>query len=237
MSIELKYSILIPAFEAEKYLSILLAQIYHMKPPPQEIFVVNDGSTDHTGIIAEKMGAIVIQHDKNKGKGAALKTGFQSFLKKSESTYLLCMDADLQHPVEEIPKFLAHAEENNRQFIIGNRLNQTHNMPLHRKISNRTTSYILSKLSGQHIQDSQCGYRLLHRNLLDDLDLKEDGFQLESEMILKASHKNITIDFVNIKTIYNDASSQIRNIGDTLKFIFLVFRALMNKIPWFTKKN
>ena len=237
MTSQLTYSILIPAYESEKYLPDLLAQIKHINPQPREVFVVNDGSSDNTGQVAEKMGAIVVQHECNKGKGAALKTGFQAFLDTSKSAYLLCMDADLQHSVEEIPKFISYAGHNELQFIIGNRLNETHSMPIHRKISNKTTSYILSKLTGQPIKDSQCGYRLLHRDLLSDLDLKENGFQLESEMILKVSDKKLKIDFVDIGTVYNGESSQIRNVFDTFKFVILVFRALIKKVRWFTRKS
>jgi glycosyltransferase involved in cell wall biosynthesis len=237
MTKKFKYSILIPALDAEKYLPSLLSQIRQTEHQPVEIVVVNDGSTDKTEQIASSFGAVVLSHSSNKGKGAALRTGFRYFLETSQNDYVLCIDADLQHHVAEIPKFLSYAGKNDLKFVIGNRLNQMHTMPLHRKISNKTTSFILTKLTGQQIKDSQCGYRLVHRDVLNTLQLEENGFQMESEMILRAAAKNYKIGFVDIRTVYNDESSQIRNLSDTLKFISLVLRELIERVPWFIKKN
>jgi glycosyltransferase involved in cell wall biosynthesis len=169
-----------------------------------------------------------MHHQENRGKGRALKTGFKAFLDQSETDYILCIDADLQHPVASIPDFLKKAESGN-SFIIGARERSLKSMPVHRILSNMITSYIISLITRQKIKDSQCGYRMIHRDVLNNLDLHENGYQLESEMLLKAAKNGVKIDFIPIPTIYNAEKSHMRNFRDTLKFIRLVFGFLLKR--------
>ena len=101
-------------------------------------------------------------------------------------------------------------------------------MPAHRILSNSITSYILSKLTGQKIEDSQCGYRLIKRKVIEKMELGEDGYQLESEMLLKSAQNDVKIDFVPIPTIYNTEKSHMRNFSDTLKFIRLIVKHFLS---------
>ena len=97
-------------------------------------------------------------------------------------------------------------------------------MPLHRRVSNYLTSSIISFLVKNKIFDSQCGYRRYKVSLLSDQKFKEDGFQLESEILLKCIDTNTPIKHIDIPTIYNDSKSSIKNISDTFKFIKLIGR-------------
>ncbi|MEJ2544306.1 MAG: glycosyltransferase family 2 protein, partial [Calditrichaceae bacterium] len=200
----ISYDILIPAFNAQDTLLEVLNQIKEIKYPPKRIIIVDDGSTDETTILAKDIADIVITLQINKGKGYALRVGFEEYLNVPTSDYLLCMDADLQHPVSYISNFLKYAEDTKSKFIIGKRERKFGLMPFPRIISNSTTSLMLSIMCNQKIEDSQCGYRLIHRNALKNLSLEENGFQLESEMIIKAAKQNIKIDFIQIPTIYNE---------------------------------
>ena len=103
-------------------------------------------------------------------------------------------------------------------------------MPFSRVISNFITSFILSILTKQKILDSQCGFRLIHKNLLKELQLDKNDFQLESEMVLRASEKNIKIHFIPISTIYNTEKSHIRHIEVTFKFIFLIINEIKKRL-------
>jgi glycosyltransferase involved in cell wall biosynthesis len=230
------YSILIPAYNAAETLQTLLQQI-KVTSNPESIIVVDDGSTDQTERIAKSAGVTVLRHEHNRGKGAALRTGFEKITQDGKVPYVLCMDADLQHSVADIPTFLQCAAEDRYQMIIGNRLSKIGEMPYHRRLSNRMTSYILSKLTGQNILDSQCGFRLIKRELLETTPLEDDGYQMESEMILKVADQDLQIGFVNIATVYRSESSSIRNVYDTFKFIALIWRVLIFKQLWFTRKN
>ena len=110
-------------------------------------------------------------------------------------------------------------------------------MPGHRVLSNVLTSQIISWFSGQNIQDSQCGFRLIHRDVLKKVYLTENGYQLESEMILESTKAGFKIDSVSIPTIYNNETSHIANFNDTYRFTRLLFRELKGRIGWFTKNR
>ena len=225
----IKYQVIIPAYNAENTIATLLSQIRALDVQPQEIIVIDDGSTDTTAEKCEEHRVRLIRTIKNSGKGHALKVGFETALQSSETEYILCMDADLQHPVTAIRGFLEKAEVNGSRFIIGNR-SRWSRMPLHRILSNTITSFLISRLSGQKIEDSQCGFRLIHKNVLKNLDLTENGYQLESEMIIKAARNGIMIDSLEIPTIYNSEASYMRHLADTLRFIRLIGRETYNKI-------
>ncbi|MGD9898948.1 MAG: glycosyltransferase family 2 protein [Calditrichaceae bacterium] len=225
-----KYDMLIPAYNAQNTLPILFEQINQLDKKPETIFVVNDGSTDRTGQIALSSGAKVISLDTNHGKGFALREGYKAFKESGQSDLLICLDADLQHPVHSVPEFLDHARKLNSKIIIGNREKIPSKMPAARIISNRITSFILSFLTGQQIKDSQCGYRLIHKNVLENLEFSEDGFQLESEFLIKAAQQNYNIEFVNIPTIYTGGNSHIHHFNDTVKFIRLILREIYKKL-------
>jgi glycosyltransferase involved in cell wall biosynthesis len=221
----MKYAILIPAYNAADTLPELLDRIGRYPVKPEKIVIIDDGSEDGTaGAVNGNPAALVRSFNTNRGKGAALKAGFEIILGDVDTDYILCMDADLQHPVESIGKFVEKAENENAGFIIGNRVKKPGLMPLHRILSNKITSWFISRLTGQHIKDSQCGYRMLRRDVLDQLHLRETGFQFESEMIIQAARSGYKIDFIDIPTIYQSDRSHIRNVIDTFKFIRLVIR-------------
>lgn len=223
----MQYQILIPAYNAQARLPQLLESIHQLNERPQRIIVVDDGSADATSEIAEQYNVELIQNRKNMGKGFSLQRGFRFFLDQESADYLLCMDADLQHPVSEIPKFLHFAGEHKSKIVIGNREKNISQMPFLRVLSNRITSAILGLLTRQKIKDSQCGMRLIHQDVLHAVELNENGFILESEFILDAARKKFQIEFIDIPTIYNQENSNINHFGDTFRFIRLIFRELL----------
>jgi glycosyltransferase involved in cell wall biosynthesis len=225
----ISYDILIPAYNSQNTIKELVTQIKKLKTLPDKIIVVDDGSKDRTSLLIKDDVNAVITLAYNKGKGFALRTGFNEFLNSGVSDYLLCIDADLQHPVSYVPNFLQYVTHKKSEFVIGKRERKFGVMPFTRIISNSITSLILSMLCNQKIEDSQCGFRLIHRNALKKLNLHEDGFQLESEMIVEAAKKNIKIDFIQIPTIYNGHVSYINHLGDTIRFIRLILSHLIGK--------
>ena len=220
------YQVLIPAYNAEKTLPDLLAQLAAFRPQPESVLIVNDGSTDQTEAICNRPGITTINLEKNSGKGNALKQGFAAFLENEGTGYLLCMDADLQHPVASIGDFLNEAEKRQAKFVIGARDCSLKAMPLHRILSNKITSFFISVLTNQKILDSQCGFRLIHRDVLQQIELSEEGYQLESKMILSAASKGFQLTSVAIPTIYGKEVSHIGHVKDTLLFIRLILREI-----------
>jgi len=220
------YHVLIPAYNAAGTIGILLQRLQKVKPGPSSVIVVDDGSTDNTAEIAAESAVQVIRLSENSGKGKALQTGYTFVIKNNLRGFLVCLDADLQHPPELIPDFLKKASSGAR-FIIGNRRKSPGRMPLHRIASNVLTSMIISAFAGQRIPDSQCGFRLIDCDLLKDLNYREGGFQLESEQVLRVAEKGVRIEFVDIPTVYHDSGSNMNNVKDTLRFMRMILRELV----------
>ncbi len=222
------YDILIPAYNAQKTLPKLLDSIHHLTFKPNVIIVIDDGSTDATAQVAMQVRNVqLLRLDSNHGKGQALRTGIEEFLQKHSDSYLLMMDADGQHAVESIPEFLKLAESENYDIIIGHRSRKIGLMPISRIFSNTLSSLIVSWISGQKIWDSQCGFRLLKRSVLETVSLTETGFQIETELIVKAAKYGFSIGFVPIPTIYNGEKSYIKHVDDTVRFFKIILRELV----------
>jgi glycosyltransferase involved in cell wall biosynthesis len=223
------YTVVIPALNAQDTISLLINQLQQIEYPPAHIFVVDDGSVDRTKILAEENNAVVFRYVENQGKGIALQKGFELFQENTNDNLLICMDADLQHPPAAIYAFLEKINKQYNALIIGSREIKIGKMPFMRFLSNKITSLILTRLTGQNIKDSQCGFRLIPRNILKDNSFKEKGFQFESEFILWCSKENIPVEFVDIPTIYNSHGSSINHIGDTYRFIKLIIREILKR--------
>ena len=180
------------------------------------VIVVDDGSTDATAALASKAGAEVLRHDQPRGKGAALKAGWERAVERGFA-WALSMDGDGQHSPCNIPAFLHCAEKSGAALIVGNRMASPTGMPLIRQWTNRYMSRRLSRLAGQHLPDTQCGYRLMHLPAWSRLSLQTSHFEMESELLLAfaAGHK---IAFVPIQVIYRDEESKISPLRDTLRW-------------------
>lgn len=194
------------------------------------VYVVDDGSTDVTASIAESEGAIVIRHKTNLGKGAALREGFKRVLRDGYDAVIV-MDGDGQHEINDIPSFINKSEKSDTALIIGNRMLDTSSMPRVRRIVNRFMSYLLSKVAGQEVPDSQCGFRLIKREALAGISLESSNFEIESEMILKAAWAGFKIESVPIKTVYRNETSKVHPVFDTFRFIAFMVKALASRRP------
>ena len=191
------------------------------------VVVVDDSSIDETARLAEDAGAYVIRVSKNRGKGNALRIGFHYALEKDFDA-IITLDADLQHDPSEIPKFIKHHEIYRSKIIIGNRLQGKEKIPQIRYVNNIIGAYTFSWLIGQPVDDSQCGFRLYDREVLENIKILNDGFEAEADILLRAGKRGYTIDFVPIKTIYfsnHSHRSYYRPVKDTFR-ISIIF--LMN---------
>ena len=215
--------VLIPGFNASQTLDQLLVEL-HSLFAADNIVVVDDGSTDKTAAIARAAGVIVLSHGMNRGKGAALRTGFQYVLSESRFDSVITMDADLQHDPKDVPKFLAAWQSGESDFILGYRRRIGSGMPVHRVLSNTITSALVSARTGLHIRDSQTGFRLIAREVLSAIEVQADGYEAESEILIKAAKKGFRISGVPIATIYHGAPSHMTHWKTTLRFLQVLFR-------------
>ena len=192
----------ITAFNEEKNIAVLIIQL---KKVADEIIVCNDGSTDLTSKIAEELGATVINHEKNLGYGAAIRS---IFLK---STYLngyilVTFDADGQHRVEDINKVINPIINEESDLVIGSRFldESEKEVPQYRKVGIKIITKITNATIKKQLTDSQSGFRAYSKKVLDELNPSELGMGISTEILIKASARNFRISEVPIKITYND---------------------------------
>jgi glycosyltransferase involved in cell wall biosynthesis len=215
-------AVVIPAYNAEMKLESVLSKILTIIPKRQ-VIVVNDGSTDETGARAEQMGVQVVRHLQNRGKGAALKSGFDHAFAMPQIQAVITLDADGQHAPEHLPEFIRAFRATPVNLIVGCRLLRWPPMPLFRVVSNRIASALVSWRLGVKIPDSQSGYRLHTRKLLEQVVLRTNGYEMESELLIAAVRAGMTIGFIPITTIYSGETSHIRGGRDVWRFIKMWF--------------
>lgn len=182
------------------------------------VFVVDDGSTDGTASNAAAAGAEVVRHAANRGKGAALRVGFQH-LRDRGFQWALLLDGDGQHAAEDIPKFFHCAEATGASLVIGNRMNNARQMPRLRRLVNRWMTRRLSRRAGVRLADSQCGFRLVKLAAVADDRLKTNHFEIESEMLLAVIAAGVKVEFVPVQVIYRTNVSKIHPVLDTWRWL------------------
>ncbi|HEX5490035.1 MAG TPA: glycosyltransferase family 2 protein [Candidatus Udaeobacter sp.] len=231
MDIRSQTAAVIPAYQDEKHIGEIARRT---RERLDHVLVVDDGSTDQTEQRAREAGAEVIVHAQNQGKGEALKTGLAHWLEagnsssseqKEQITWVVLLDSDGQHLPEEIDNFLlAAASVTQPTFFIGNRMGDVARMPLVRRLVNRYMSNEISRVCGQRIPDTQCGYRMLHRQIIPDMLAGGHRFDYETEALIIASRKGYRIESVPIATVYTDQISKIHPLRDSLRFFKLMRR-------------
>lgn len=218
----MKICVLIPTYNEAKEIFGLIKKI---RGQNLDVFVVDDGSTDNTAQIAEDNGAAVLRNKNNEGKGASLVKGFRYALDRNYDA-VITMDGDGQHLPEDIPHFIDLARSPENQILIGNRMQATKSMPWVRILTNKFMSWLISGLTHQDIPDTQCGFRLIKKELLAKLNLRSNKYEIESEMLIRASRLGKKIVSVPIKTVYMNEVSRINPFIDTLRFFRFVIKEL-----------
>jgi len=208
----------IPAYQEENHVAEVARRV---RAQLEHVLVVDDGSTDATAERARRAGVDVIVHPQNRGKGESIKTGMRYWLDRGID-YVVLLDADGQHLPEEIVRFIDAAGQNNVKIFVGTRMNDVTSMPLVRRVVNRYMSDKISRACGQHIPDTQCGFRMLHRDVIPELLGGTNRFDYETEMLIIASRNGHRIAAVPITTVYSDEVSSIHPLRDTLRFFKLM---------------
>ena len=185
------------------------------------ILVVDDGSRDRTAAEAEAVGARVIRHETNLGKGAALKTGLK-YAAGLGAEYFLFLDGDGQHDPSDIPALMDAINGSDYDLIVGNRMLNIAAMPRIRRWTNQFMSWQIGRLCNMPIPDSQCGFRLVRKKALPALMAPSNRFEFESESIILAARHGFRLGFVRIRTIYKCQNSKIRPLADTIRYLLLI---------------
>lgn len=217
----LKVIAALPAYNEEKYIGSLVLQA---KRYADEVIVVDDGSTDRTGEIAGLAGATVVRHQQNQGKGAAV----QSILteaRKRDPDILVVLDSDYQHRPEEIPR-LVKAVAGGSDLVIGSRKVHRAGIPAYRRFGQWVISLFDRILSREKVTDTESGFRALSRKAIAEIQLKERGFAVESEMISVATEMGLKVAEVPISVIYTKDGSTLNplthGLGVLNRIIFMI---------------
>ena len=218
---------IIPAYNTAKTVGTVVREVRarHIDP-----IVINDGSSDDTAWTAIDAGAFVISHVANRGKGMALRTGFQYAL---QAGYPLIgtMDSDGQHAPADLPALCEAMGDSTAAIVVGRRLLQPGRMPWARRVTNRLMSSTISRVAGQPIPDSQCGFRLIRSSVLRSVHLSTSRYDLESELLLAAARQGWRIVSIPVRTIYQQQRSYIRPLTDGVRFFWLVGRFALRGRP------
>ena len=190
----------IPAFNEEKNIAAIITKLADIT---DTIIVCNDGSSDLTSDIAEKMGAFVINHEKNLGYGAAIRSIFLK-AKELDGDILVTFDADGQHRIEDIEKVTKPIIDQEADLVIGSRFldESEKEVPRYRKVGIKVITKITNSSIKEQLTDSQSGFRAYSKKVLNELNLSELGMGISTEILIKASSKNFRITEVPIKILY-----------------------------------
>ena len=195
----------IPAYNEEKNIASIIIKL---KKIAQKIIVCDDGSTDLTGEIAQKLGSIVISHPKNLGYGSGIRSIFQK-AKEIESDILVTFDADGQHQVQDIEKVIEPILKNKADIVIGSRFldNKNVSAPEYRKIGIKLITKVTNSTLKEKITDSQSGFRAYNKDVITKLDPGDVGMGISTEILIKASSRGFKITEVPITILYEGNTS------------------------------
>jgi glycosyltransferase involved in cell wall biosynthesis len=211
---------IVPAYQARATIEELVRRTLAILP---DIVVVDDGSRDGTEEAARTAGAEVLVHPENRGKGAALATGFHYWLARDVDA-LVTIDADLQHMPEEIPRLLA-PELRAADLVLGVRDHLFREMAPLRRTGNRLSARLISLAAGVELTDGQTGFRVYRRHLLETVPWRETGYEAESAVLVRAGRSGLSIVSVPVAMGFVDgrATSHFRPLVDSL----LIARAVL----------
>jgi glycosyltransferase involved in cell wall biosynthesis len=201
--------------------------------------VVDDGSVDNTGrhiASVHTSNCRLIRHEKNHGKGSALITGFRHILaKEPQIEAVVTLDGDGQHDPDLLSGFIDQYSKQRTDLVYGNRMAQPGAMPIHRWALNTISNGLVSRVISRPIHDSQCGYRLYSRRLLESIigDVRTTRYELETEILILACRRNFQVDFVPITSIYSGESTSLSHHSflDVLRIGKLLAQEFRNRIP------
>ena len=188
----------IPAYNEEKSISKVLLLTSRIV---DRVIVVDDGSTDITAEIAKAMGFVVLRHEENEGKGAALRTGVAYAQKEYKFDILVTIDSDLQHDPTEIPLLLDPILQGAADVVIGVRPMERGVMPRDRIIGNKLLDAMSNTGDDKH-RDTQSGFRAYSASALSKIRFVEDGMAIESQTYIDAVSAGLRIVEVPVSTTY-----------------------------------
>ena len=200
----------IPAYNEENAVG---STVLGVKRYADDVVVVDDGSTDRTPEIVAQADVTLLQHERNRGKGAAIRTLFEH-AQDLDCDALVLLDADGQHDPADVPALAKPVVEDEADMVIGSRYlapEDRDETPVYRRVGQVVLDYCTAQVTGANLTDSQSGFRALSPEALSELSITTDGMGVESEMIDSATNQGLTIDERAIDARYENLEGQTYN--------------------------
>ncbi|MFV8225771.1 DUF2062 domain-containing protein [Christiangramia aquimixticola] len=232
--------VIVPTYNNSQSLEAFLTEL---KLFTKNIIIINDGSTDGTADILKKYKEFHQRtQSENKGKGTALKTGFQ-FAEELGYDYAITIDSDGQHYPDDLDVFLKELEVANYEeanlLLVGDRNMGSEGIPNKSSIGNQFSSFWYTVVTGQELKDTQSGYRLYPVKLINSLKLITWKFELEIEVLVKAVWKNAEVRNVPIKVFYEEGErvTHFRPFRDIVRIVLLFMWFVFVSFFWIHPRN
>ena len=222
----------IPAYNEEKNIGAIIIQL---KKIASKIIVCDDGSTDSTNSIAKELGAIVISHSKNQGYGATIRSIFLK-AKEIDADILVTIDADGQHDVADVEKIIKPIINNECDIVIGSRfLEKSQDIPTYRKFGINIITKVTNASMKDNLTDSQSGFRAYNKKVIEEISPSETGMGVSTEILIKASNKNLRIGEVPITVNYEGDTSTHNPVshGTSVLFSTLKFTSIEHPLKFY----
>ena len=221
--VPLRAACVVPAYNAADTLEQVIDGV-RQTVPRVRVVVVDDGSTDQTREVADRVADDVVGFDLNRGKGAALRAGFEAALAERCST-VLTIDADGQHDPAYAPALFSALTR--VDVVIGVRKRNGSDMPFYRRLSNALSSAAVSACTGRRFTDSQSGFRAVRAEVLRRIEPAGDRYEYETDFLIQAARGGWRIGAVPVSTLYGEwARSHFRTLGDSARVVWTICRRL-----------
>jgi len=217
----------IPAFnEARHIAEVVIGAQKHVA----EVLVCDDGSTDMTAEIAQKLGATVLKHQINLGKGVALKDLFR-MAKDEGADIVVTLDGDGQHDPRQIPSLVQPILDGGADIVNGSRFLKTNPVPGHRRIGNGMLNDLTNAVTHEATTDTQSGFRAYSRMALERLEVKEHAMGVDSQLLIDAHSKGLRVSEVPIDAVYDKDSSTFHPTRHGTYVILSILRVAAERSP------
>lgn len=223
-------AVLIPCYNESKTVAKVVKD-YQNALPEAKIYVYDNNSTDETGTIAKKAGAIVRQEHRQ-GKGNVVRSMFRDI----EADCYLMIDGDGTYPADAAKKMCEMVLDDGVDMVVGDRLSSTYfkenKRPFH-NIGNRTVRFLINMIFRSHVKDIMTGYRAFSRDFVKTYPVLSKGFEIETEMTIHALDKNFYVEEipVNYKDREAGSESKLNTVSDGVKVIFTIARLFEEHKP------
>lgn len=217
----------IPCFNEERFIGsvVIKARGY-----VDQVIVVDDGSSDRTAMIAEQAGAMVVRHDYNRGKAAAVNTAFET-ARKMKRGILVLLDGDGQHEPADIPRLLKPVLEGEADIVVGSRfLHVKSRIPRVRILGQHILTLLTNIGTDVQMTDSQSGFRAFSSKAIETLSFAQEGFSVESEMQFLAKEANLRMKEIPVGVEYHQTAKR-SSLGHGLGVFNSVIGLISRRIP------